>query len=74
MTPSRTAIPWIAVATLVALAAPVAQAEDEWAEEGRNESGLYLGVTESDGDEAKAKAKYIKLRVEALTDLLKIKK
>ena len=41
----------IVLATLIALGSQVALAEDEWAEEGRNEIGIYLGVTESGGDE-----------------------
>jgi len=38
-------------ALLLAAGAPSALAEEEWAEEGRNELGVYLGVTSSGDDE-----------------------
>lgn len=41
----------IILATLLVLGSPAALAEDEWAEEGKNELGIYLGVTEP-GDDA----------------------
>ena len=41
----------IILATTLALGTPAALAEDDWADEGRNELGIYLGVTESGGDD-----------------------
>jgi len=41
----------IVLVILIVLGLPAAQAEDDWAEEGKNELGIYLGVSESGGDE-----------------------
>jgi hypothetical protein len=47
MNQNRRTLSCIVIATLVMLGSPVAIAEGDWGEEGRNELGLYLGWTAS---------------------------